>query len=339
MAIAAYAEAYQTSGDEQFARVLRKTIGYVNGTLLDPATHTFYSHQDADSFPGDDGSYYTWTAAEIESALKPDEAQVASLYFGLADDPARAPDGRIVLRRAMGSDAIAKRLKLKRDQLDSLLRQAVAAMLTAREHRRVPKVDRTLLVDRNALMASAYLSASAALHDDALKRIALEDLDYIIAHVRAPDGSYDHVWANGHAEVPGLAADQVYMLEAMTAAYQASREPRYLKQARALADLIMNQYRDPASGLLENRTNKGDLLAPIKGSSEVLFDHPMPSVQATAAIALARLASLTSDLRYDHDARELLAAAPDRVSADAGTTIGTLGLALEMRAQNARAHR
>ncbi len=339
MAIAAYAEAYQASGDEQFARVLRKTIGYVNGTLLDPATHTFYSHQDADSFPGDDGSYYTWTSAEIESAMKPDEAQVASLYFGLADDPARAPDGRIVLRRAMGFDAIADRLKLGRDQVDSLLTQGVAAMLTVRERRRVPKVDRTLLVDRNALMASAYLSASAALHDDALKRIALEDLDYIIGHVRALDGSYDHVWANGRAEVPGLVADQVYMLDAMIAAYQASREPRYLKQARALAGLIMSQYRDPASGLLRNRTGKGDLLASIEGSSEVLFDHPMPSVQATAAIALARLASLTSDLRYDHDARALLAAAPDRVNADAGTTIGTLGLALEMRAQNARAHR
>jgi len=334
MAIAAYAAAYQASGDEQLARVMRKTLGYVNSTLLDPKTHTFYSHQDADSFPGDDGSYYTWTAAEVEAAMKPDEAQVASLYFGLTDDPARAPDGRIVLRRASSPDEIAKQLKLGRAEVESRLTRAVAAMVAARERRRVPKVDRKVLVDRNALMASAYLSASAALHDDTLHRIALDDLDFITAHVRAPDGSYYHVWANGRAEVPGLAADQVYMLDALAAAYQASAEARYLKAARALADLIMKQYRDPSSGLLGDRSEPGAVLAPIKGSSDVLFDHPMPSIQATAAIALRTLSALTADQRYDNDAKTLLAAAPDRVSADAGTTIGTLGLALEQRADN-----
>ncbi len=334
MAIAAYAAAYQASGDDQLARVLRKTLGYVNSTLLDPKTRTFYSHQDADSFPGDDGSYYTWTMAEVESAMKPDEVQVAALYFGLTDDPARAPDGRIVLRRASSPDQIAKQLKLGRGEFDSRLTRAVAAMVAVRERRRVPKVDRTVLVDRNALMASAYLSASAALHDDSLRRIALDDLDFIIAHARASDGSYYHVWANGRAEVPGLAADQVYMLDAVTAAYQTSREPRYLKEARALADLVMKQYRDTASGLLENRPESNVVPAPMKGSAEVLFDHPMPSVQATAAIALRILSALTADKRYDDDAKTILAAAPDRVSADAGTTIGTLGLALEQRADN-----
>ena len=75
------------------------------------------------------------------------------------------------------------------------------------------------------------------------------------------------------------------------------------------------------------------MLAPIKGSSDVLFDHPMPSIQAAAAIALGTLSALTADQRYDNDAKTLLAAAPDRVGADAGTAIGTLGLALELRAE------
>ncbi len=239
-----------------------------------------------------------------------------------------------MLRRASSPDEIAKRLKLKRAEVDSRLTRAAAAMVAVRERRRAPKVDRTVLVDRNALMASAYLGASAALHDGMLRRIALDDLDFIIAHARAPDGSYYHEWANGRAEVPGLAADQVYMLDAITTAYQVSAEPRYLKAARALAGLIMKQYRDPSSGLLGNRSDPGAVLAPIKGSSDVLFDHPMPSIQATAAIALGTLAALTADQRYDKDAKTLLAAAPDRVSADAGTTIGTLGLALEQRAGN-----
>ena len=36
-----------------------------------------------------------------------------SLYFGLTDDPARAPDGRIVLRRALTPDELAKRLQAR----------------------------------------------------------------------------------------------------------------------------------------------------------------------------------------------------------------------------------
>ncbi len=124
------------------------------------------------------------------------------------------------------------------------------------------------------------------------------------------------------------------MLEALTAAYEGSGEPRYLDHARKLADLIMKQFRDPASGLLRNRApaDTETVLVAMQASSDALFDHPMPSVQATAAIALDRLAALTSDKRYTGDAAKLLAAAPDRVSPDAGTSAATLGLAIEERA-------
>ena len=83
MALHAYSDAYEASGDPDFARVAKSIVGYVNRELLDPKTHAFYSHQDADSFKGDDGSYYTWTVAEVKRALPPDEARVAILFYGM----------------------------------------------------------------------------------------------------------------------------------------------------------------------------------------------------------------------------------------------------------------
>src|SRR5713101_7939443 len=124
MGLHAYCNAYEESGDEEFARVARAIAGYVNRELLDPKTHTFYSHQDADSFKGDDGSYYTWTIEEVRRALPADQARAAILYFGMQDSPALAPDGRIVLRRAMDSAQLASRLKLSERRVRTMIAQA-----------------------------------------------------------------------------------------------------------------------------------------------------------------------------------------------------------------------
>jgi uncharacterized protein len=333
MAIETYSLAYEQSGDEDLARIARQTIGYVNREMLDPATHTFYSHQDADAFKGDDGSYYTWTADELARLLAADEQRSARLYFGFDDDPARAPDGRIVLRRALTRDELAKRLGLPRARSDAILDRAIAKMRAARDKRRRPLVDHMIFVDRNALAAQAYLVASAALQEATLRRIALDDIDFILAHARMPDGAFYHAYANGKAAVPGLVADQVYMLQAMLAAYQASGEKRYLDQSRKLASLLMKNYRDGTSGLLRDHPPKqsGTPNVDVAPSPDVMFDRPMPSVQATAALAFRTLAALTGDTGYDKQADDLLSPS-GRVNPSAASMLGTLGLALEQRA-------
>ncbi|HEY6419117.1 MAG TPA: DUF255 domain-containing protein [Candidatus Binataceae bacterium] len=331
MGLRAYAEAYQASGDRALAEVARSIVGYVNGSLLDPKTHTFYSHQDADSFAGDNGGYYTWTADEVKRAMAPAQARAALLYFGFSDLPARAPNGRIVLRVAMDSAQLAERMQVPEPRAKQLIAQARAAMLAARQRRKTPQVDHAVMTDRNALMASAYLSASQALGDPQLARIALDDLDFILAHLRAPDGGYYHEWSNSRASVPGLAADQVYLLAALVDAYQMSGETKYLAQARVIATWVMKSRHN---GLLANRTTIEfvNLVALQPATPQVMFDQPMPSVEATAAIAMATLAALISDPSYAQTSSDLLKTAPAITGAMPPSTLGTLGLALERSA-------
>jgi hypothetical protein len=333
MGLRAYCDAYEASGDEEFARVARSIVGYVNRELLDPKTRAFYSHQDADSFKGDDGSYYTWTIEEVRRVLPADQARVAILYFGMQDSPALAPDGRIVLRRGMDTAHIASRLKLSDERVRAMIAQASATMLAARERRRLPQIDRVVMTDRNALMADAYLIASAALGDQSLKRIALSDLDFILAHMRARDGSVYHVWSDGRAQVGGLVADQVYLLDALIDAYQFSTEEKYLAEARTLAGIILKKFRAPGSGVLVNlsSSDNGPVIAESAPGAQVFYDMPMPSVQATMSIATAKLGLLIGDDNYAKASNELLADAPSMAKSMMSSAVATLGLALEYR--------
>ncbi len=334
MALQAYSDAYEVSGDPEFARVAKSIAGYVNRELLDPKTHAFYSHQDADSFKGDDGSYYTWTVEEVKRALRPDDARVAILFYGMEDAPARAPDGRIVLRRAMSPEQAAAKLKIPVKEARRAIASASEAMLAVRSRRKAPQVDRAVMTDRNALMADAYLTSSAALDDPGLQRIALNDLDFILGHLRAPDGSFFHVWSDRRGQVAGLAADQVYLLDAIIDAYQFSADEKYLVEARMLAAIILKNFHADGSSLLMNRESEdaGTVIAQSQASAQVFYDTPAPSVQATMAIATAKLGLLTGDGSYAKAANELMASAPAMAGSMLSNSVATVGLGLEYRA-------
>ncbi len=330
MALRVYSEAYELTRDSNLLETIAAIRSYVNENLLDPATHAFFADQDADSFKGDDGSYYTWTIPEVNKLLRPDIAHAAAVYYGMIDSPALAPDGRIVLRRPITSQQLAKELNMWPASAKRLQTRAKLPMLAAREKRPAPPVDRAIMTDRNALMISGYLAASDATGDRISRQAALIALDFILANLRDPRGGFYHVWSNGRASVPGIVADQVYLMEALLDAYQESGRDQYLREARALGNLVVGKYRN-REGLLVDRGSDFDRhLQP--GGAQVMYDQPMPSVQAEAAQAMRTLAEITSDQRFLKIADSLLAPAPGLVGSAADSTLGTLGLALEERA-------
>ena len=333
MALTAYSEAYQLTGDSHLLVTIAAIRSYVNQTLLDPVSHAFFADQDADSFQGDDGSYYTWTVPEVRDVLPPEVARAATIFYGMTDSLALAPDGRIVLQRPLTDEELGKRMGVLVASAKSIQTRAKLPMLAAREKRRAPPVDRAIMTDRNALMISGYLVASDATGDRISRQAALATLDFILANLRDPHGGFFHMWVDGQGtSVPGIAADQVYLLKALLDAYEASGDEKYLKEARTLADLVCTRYRDHA-GLIINLPTKSEqsALAP-PGGAQVMYDQPMPSVQASAAQALRTLGEITSDSRYLKIADALLSSAPRLVGSSGDPTLGTLGLALEEHA-------
>ena len=332
MALRTYVEVYEATGDDEFASTARSIVSYVNRVLLDSHSHTFYSHQDADAFRGDDGSYYTWTTDEIRRALSTHDSRAALMYFGFDTHPATMPDGRVALRRAMSDDEFASKMRIAPGDVRATIDRITAQLLAVRERRKPPDVDTTALVDRNALMASSYLVASAALHDQHLKSVALDDLKVLMTLARAPDGGYYHVLSHGTPSVPGLVADQVYMTRAMLDAYAATGQARYLDEARRLAKLVFTKYRDSRTGLLANHppVATDSVLATTGPDPGVFYDSPMPAVQASAARCFMELATLTFDNDLAAKAETLLRPATAMLGGGiAGPSHGELAFALE----------
>lgn len=132
----------------------------------------------------------------------------------------------------------------------------------------------------------------------------------------------------------GLAADQVYLLGALIDAYQFSAEEKYLVEARMLAAIILKNFRDDGSSLLMNRETEdaGTVIAQSQASRQVFYDMPAPSVQATMAIATAKLGIITGDSSYTKAANDLMVRALAMAGSMPSNSVATVGLGLEYRA-------
>src|SRR5438128_1455949 len=85
----AYLDAYQATGREDFAGIVRDILGYVARDMTAPGG-AFYAATDADS-PGADGRaeegwFFTWTPAEVEAAVGADRAPLAIAFYGVTPD-------------------------------------------------------------------------------------------------------------------------------------------------------------------------------------------------------------------------------------------------------------
>lgn len=177
--------------------------------------------------------------------------------------------------------------------------QYYALPFAARRSRQAPFVDTTLYTDWNAMMASAYLLAAAALDDARPRQFALRTLDRLWRIAHADDGGMHHYY-DGDAHLPGLLSDQVHMGLALLDAAAHSGDNRYLVWAQALAAFCLTALADPSGGFYDTAARPdaaGSLKSPLM---------PLPANSAAARF-FVRLYWLTGEERYETAARRTLA--------------------------------
>ena len=280
----AYLHGWQVTGHELFERVCRETLDWALGEMRAPEGG-FFSALDADS-EGVEGKFYVWSLEELRAAAG-DLADDAVAYFGAGEEGNW--EGVNVLVRGVHEP----------ESLEEIRRRLYAA----RAERVPPALDDKRLTSWNALMISALAEAGAVLERDDYLDAAVACAEFVLGELRDGDGRLLRTWRDGSAKLNAYLEDHAYLLEALLTLYEATFDPRWFAEARALADTMIERFADDErGGFFETSTDHEPLLARRKD----LEDHPIPAANSSAAYGLLRLSALTGEHEYERRAVSVL---------------------------------
>lgn len=317
-----YTHAFQSFVDGRFARVAASTVGWMDQCLSDRERGGFFGSQDADDSLDDDGDYFTWTRAEAQAVLSPQEFELAAAFYNLRPigdmhhNPAKnvLHVGADVSTLAKRFGLPEKRFGLAEDDTRALLQAAQAKMYAARLQRRTPYVDRTVYTGWNGLCISAYLAAGRALALPEATAFALRSLDRVLGTAWSEGSGLSRVVAYGEGEaparaVPAVLEDYAFLANAALDAWEATGELRYFSAAESLAKVLLARFYDPLDHGFFDTAQDASIerrIGALSTRRKPLQDAPTPAGNAVAATLLLRLHSLTGNEVYRERAHATL---------------------------------
>ncbi len=300
----AYLEGFQLTGREDFARVARETLAYLEREMSDPAGG-FYSATDADSpTPGgreEEGRFFTWTQAEMRAVLGNERARAAIAWF---DVTRRGQvDGRSVLHDPATPEKMARDLQTSAPELGKRIDAARRDLFRARSKRAPPPRDEKVIAAWNGLAISAFARAGQVLGEPVYAARAQRAAEFLVRDMK-PRGRLLRSWKGGVAGKPGTLDDHAFVAQGLLDLYEANHDPRWLTEAAALEDALGKHFADASGGFFLTADDDEALLAREKPA----YDGAEPSGNSIAAMNLLRLAEFRSDDGARHLGESVLGA-------------------------------
>ena len=276
----AYLHGWQVTGEDLFRRVACETLDWMLRELRGDEGG-FCSALDADS-EGVEGKFYVWTVEELQAALG-DDADAAIRYFGATDRGNF--EGRNILTRGAEEPARLPEIRCR--------------LYGVRSKRVWPGLDDKRLTAWNALAVSALAEAGAVLDRADYLEAATGCAAFLLRDVRDEEGRLLRTYKDGHAKLNAYLEDHAFLVEALLTLYEATFDPKWFREARGLADTMIERFADEdRGGFFETSSDHERLVARRKD----LEDSPIPSGNASAAYGLLRLAALTGEAEYERRA-------------------------------------
>ena len=229
---------------------VRSTVSFVMSTLANPDSVTFANAVDPDLGPGDDGSFYTWTVAQVDSLVGPEEATVFKFHYAIA------PSGEIPLRPDHNTiyetytiEEAAERLGVEAAEYAETLERARTRLRAARASGPRPRVDTNAYAAANLRMAGALLGAAAVLEEPSLRAQAIRTIDFFTEATGEWGNGVPHGFDGTRFMGPNLLADQVAAIETLIRAYAITDDEAYLSRARELEAKTRLQYANDVGGV------------------------------------------------------------------------------------------
>ena len=307
----AYLEGYQVTGREEFARVAREILRYVERDMTSPEG-AFYSATDADSLGPDgrreEGWFFTWTPDEIQHVLGEERARAVSAYYGVTREGNF--EGRNILHVAQPLAEVAGSLELSPGKLREVLEESKELLYSARAPRPPPLRDEKILTAWNGLMIGAHAQAALILGEPLYAQRAAKAADFVLTRMRQ-DGRLLRSYKDGEARHNGYLDDYAFLIAGLIDLYEATSGTRWLEEALALDNVLENLYEDKQHGGYFMTSNDHEsLLAREKPA----YDGAEPSGNSLQALNLMRLHEFTTEDRYRQRAERTLQAFSARLS-------------------------
>jgi uncharacterized protein len=274
----AYLHAWQITGEPLFERVCRETLDWALAELRQEEG-AFASALDADA-EGVEGKFTVWTLDEVREVLGDELGAEAIEHFGMTEGGNF--EGRNIPVRATTEPPHREELRKR--------------LYEARAVRVWPGLDDKRLTGWNALMVSALADAGAVLDEPLYRDAAVQCADFLVTRMRDSDGRLLRTYNRGRARLRAVLEDHAFLLEALLTLYEATFDPRWFSEARALADTLLERFEDRENGGFFSTADDHEQLITRRKDID---DNPIPAGQSAACLALLRLSALTGEHRYE----------------------------------------
>ncbi len=283
-----YARAWQVTGAERYRQVSRRTADYLLRELRHP-DGGFFSSQDADS-EGEEGKFFVWSYQELMEVV----GEAVARFYGAVPDGNW--EGRNVLWTPFPPETLAEQAGVAVDELERTVLAGRAALLERREGRVHPATDDKVLAAWNGLAIAALAEAGRVLPEPRYVLAAVEAAEFVLDTMRVP--RLRRAWREGRLGGPGYLDDHACMAEACLTLYETTFEARWLREALALADELLELFADPEGGFYQTGADAEKLVV----RPRELFDNAVPAGSSVAAEVLLRLGRLVGGERYEQAA-------------------------------------
>lgn len=298
-----YAEAYALTGDEQYKKILDRTINFVLRDMQGDDGR-FYSALDADS-DDQEGTYYVWTAREIRDLLG-DDADMFCLYYDVTQGGNW--EGKTILCNNVPLSSIAFRYEISEDKVRQKLDACLDKLLVERQKRTRPGLDDKSLTSWNAMTISALVSAGILTHNKTYTDAALQCAEFIRTKMTSSDDSEALIRSrrgNVSSSIPGYLEDYAWYADALADLFCASGDDALLMRADTMCARIVERFYDSNGGfyMTDESSHEGLIMRP-----KSVYDLSVPAGGTVAARALWKIGHIVGNESYIKVARATMSA-------------------------------
>jgi uncharacterized protein YyaL (SSP411 family) len=280
-----YLEAFQVTGNPEYARIARETFTYLLRDMRAPEGG-FYSAEDADS-EGEEGKFYVWTPDEIEAVLGPEDGRLFSQLYDVTPH-GNFEEGKSILR--LKADLPYSLSAFGKDEI--WWKAAQEKMLQARAKRIRPHLDDKILTAWNSLLISSLCAGYQILGDEIYLKAAEKAANFLTQNL-FENGRLLASYRKGPSHIQAYIDDYAFLQAALLDLYESTFEVSYLKKALVLESEMVRLFWDGKDGAFfftgSDQKDRERLLARPKEA----YDGVIPSGNSVAALNYFRLAELT----------------------------------------------